>query len=441
MSPTIPEESSSGIGTDVAAGIAIGLSVCLIIVIGIFVFTKRSRRRKKRDEKEETVAPFNAPPMGVQNLSQLSNANDVYGVPTTFRKHSILLIPGKYHHEAMESTTDLYDISSAVTKPPVDKVVPPSNFVSPSESKGVPLGYSNAALGRWSVAGNSKARYSKQSLSSLEVITESSSGTVSTQKNNHSSVRFKVGDRVVVDGFEGAATVRFVGAHHLLGKPRIGVEFDNDGVGKHNGTVKGHCYFTCKNKRGLLCKPIIITAFPECDIKSLATQDDPFSQFGGFGTMDTKSLRLPEESEPAGFGESQIEDILDTEDSFGAWGGDPDLEAEPKVRDRDLSSEIDMTNVPGTNFTANDRTTSSDPDQEIETFSGFEGIPLVPLDDVNELITGFDDKSDTSSHNGTVLFDSIQDQPTKVFDSDTSTSTRHIVLDISDEDFSSGFAL
>jgi hypothetical protein len=60
-----------------------------------------------------------------------------------------------------------------------------------------------------------------------------------------------VGKRVTVDGYEGLGTVRFAGKHHESGAARYGVEMDNP-VGLNNGSVKGHVYFTCKPKYGVL---------------------------------------------------------------------------------------------------------------------------------------------------------------------------------------------
>jgi hypothetical protein len=67
-----------------------------------------------------------------------------------------------------------------------------------------------------------------------------------------------VGDRVSVEG-KGAGIVRFVGPHAENGKPRVGVELD-DAIGKNNGTVKGHKYFTCKDNHGSLVAPGKVTA-------------------------------------------------------------------------------------------------------------------------------------------------------------------------------------
>lgn len=61
-----------------------------------------------------------------------------------------------------------------------------------------------------------------------------------------------VGKRVKVIGYAGEGTMRFVGVHVKSGKPRCGVEMDL-GVDKGRaGTFKGHNYFECPKKRGVL---------------------------------------------------------------------------------------------------------------------------------------------------------------------------------------------
>ena len=70
------------------------------------------------------------------------------------------------------------------------------------------------------------------------------------------SVLPSVGDRVVVHG-KHAGTVRYVGSvKYAKGDDWCGVEMDEPGVGKNNGTVKGHSYFECKGgaKMGLLVR-------------------------------------------------------------------------------------------------------------------------------------------------------------------------------------------
>ena len=62
-----------------------------------------------------------------------------------------------------------------------------------------------------------------------------------------------VGYRCSVTGFECNGTIRFVGAHATEGTPRVGVELDQP-IGKHNGKSKGHVYFNCAKKHGVLVK-------------------------------------------------------------------------------------------------------------------------------------------------------------------------------------------
>jgi hypothetical protein len=60
-----------------------------------------------------------------------------------------------------------------------------------------------------------------------------------------------VGARCTVEGYEGPGTIMFVGKHHETGKGRVGVEMDQP-VGKFGGTMKGHEYFVCDKKHGVL---------------------------------------------------------------------------------------------------------------------------------------------------------------------------------------------
>eukprot|EP00729_Bicosta_minor_P016960 gene16960-16888_t len=68
-----------------------------------------------------------------------------------------------------------------------------------------------------------------------------------------------VGQRVTVQGYDGVkGTIRFVGKHAVEKTRRVGVELDKP-VGKSNGTVKGHVYFKCDAKHGVLVKPEKVT--------------------------------------------------------------------------------------------------------------------------------------------------------------------------------------
>jgi len=83
--------------------------------------------------------------------------------------------------------------------------------------------------------------------------------------NGYIFTKNDIGKRVEVLGFEGTGgSIRFVGVHHETYKPRIGVEMD-DPVGKHNGTMKGHKYFACKSKCGVITVPKKVTIVAAAD--------------------------------------------------------------------------------------------------------------------------------------------------------------------------------
>ena len=58
----------------------------------------------------------------------------------------------------------------------------------------------------------------------------------------------------MVEGYDVPGTIRFLGKHVESGKPRVGVELDAP-AGKNDGTVKGHQYFQCPAKHGVLTVP------------------------------------------------------------------------------------------------------------------------------------------------------------------------------------------
>ena len=56
-----------------------------------------------------------------------------------------------------------------------------------------------------------------------------------------------------------AGIVRYFGELQHEGKPAekelwVGLEWDEDGRGKHNGTVKGYKYFECSQNKGSMIK-------------------------------------------------------------------------------------------------------------------------------------------------------------------------------------------
>ena len=67
-----------------------------------------------------------------------------------------------------------------------------------------------------------------------------------------------VGSRVNVEGYGCPGVLRFFGAHVTDNKLRCGVALEQ-AVGKHSGTVKGHAYFECAHKCGVLVKPTKVT--------------------------------------------------------------------------------------------------------------------------------------------------------------------------------------
>ena len=70
---------------------------------------------------------------------------------------------------------------------------------------------------------------------------------------------FAVGARVRVTGYPCGGTVQFAGAHHVSGHPRLGIVLDA-AVGNNDGVVKGHRYFQCEPKRGVLVAPAKVAA-------------------------------------------------------------------------------------------------------------------------------------------------------------------------------------
>lgn len=57
-------------------------------------------------------------------------------------------------------------------------------------------------------------------------------------------------------------TLRFFGRHVVNGQVRCGVELDHP-IGKNDGTVSGHFYFSCPPNCGILCRPDKVGPFLE----------------------------------------------------------------------------------------------------------------------------------------------------------------------------------
>ena len=62
----------------------------------------------------------------------------------------------------------------------------------------------------------------------------------------------KEGDRLSYDG--AVCTVRYVGEVAGTSGSWIGVEWDDSARGKHDGSHKGHRYFTCKSPPSLYAR-------------------------------------------------------------------------------------------------------------------------------------------------------------------------------------------
>ena len=89
--------------------------------------------------------------------------------------------------------------------------------------------------------------------------------------------KFKLGDRVTVEGYGVPGTVRFLGKHAEAGSKRVGVELD-DAIGKNSGTVGGHQYFQCPANHGVLTLPKKVAPAEKNEDKAR-----PSSEYFGFG--------------------------------------------------------------------------------------------------------------------------------------------------------------
>jgi len=63
-----------------------------------------------------------------------------------------------------------------------------------------------------------------------------------------------IGKQVFVEGYDSIGNISFVGQHHHDNKPRVGVTL-KEPIGRNNGTVRGHKYFECAEKYGVLVVP------------------------------------------------------------------------------------------------------------------------------------------------------------------------------------------
>lgn len=77
-----------------------------------------------------------------------------------------------------------------------------------------------------------------------------------------------IGKRVVVDGYDSIGTIAFVGTHHIDTHPRIGIVLDS-GIGRNDGSVKGHKYFECEKGHGILVVPYKVHLVDDVENNSL----------------------------------------------------------------------------------------------------------------------------------------------------------------------------
>ena len=63
-----------------------------------------------------------------------------------------------------------------------------------------------------------------------------------------------INKRVLVEGYDSIGTLVFYGDHNSKPGKRCGIILD-DSIGRNNGTVGGHKYFECEDKKGILVAP------------------------------------------------------------------------------------------------------------------------------------------------------------------------------------------
>ena len=59
---------------------------------------------------------------------------------------------------------------------------------------------------------------------------------------------------MLVEGYDSIGTLVFYGDHNSKPGKRCGIILD-DSIGRNNGTVGGHKYFECEDKKGILVAP------------------------------------------------------------------------------------------------------------------------------------------------------------------------------------------
>ena len=90
-------------------------------------------------------------------------------------------------------------------------------------------------------------------------------------EGNHAE---RIGERVRVDGYDCGGTLLFFGPHKTQPGSRCGVELDEP-IGKNSGKVKGHRYFPCAKKCGLLCIATKVHFLSDLDDPAAAAEGLP----------------------------------------------------------------------------------------------------------------------------------------------------------------------
>jgi len=93
---------------------------------------------------------------------------------------------------------------------------------------------------------------------------------------------------VMVDGYDQRGVVRFAGVHAESGAPRYGVELSAP-VGNNNGTVKGHTYFTCPDKHGVLVSTSKVMPWSDGNVFSVSGSGATIDIFVGGKNLGTLS--------------------------------------------------------------------------------------------------------------------------------------------------------
>lgn len=148
--------------------------------------------------------------------------------------HGVFAPPNKVQRLSEDGFLDVDGMASPSTS---SLTTPTSNATTPLNSK-VPT-----ISKRMSIepsTGSGRKSLNRKSLSSTSV------------PSPREQVKLKEGMNVYVHGT--MATLRYVGGTDFADGTWLGVEFKT-AVGRHNGTVKGKTYFSCKPNHGLLIKP------------------------------------------------------------------------------------------------------------------------------------------------------------------------------------------